>query len=116
MRVAVVISVLVLAALGVGLFDVAKVDAGNTGVWSTPIQLSGAAASNWAWWPAVAADDAGNVYVVWHAHFGSGSLDATGLYFTRWDGRGWSEPNDIALIGLADGRDDALRSSLRVTR
>ena len=85
------------------------------------------------WFPDVAADDYGNVHVVWNGPFADNppadSLVKTALapagarpgaalvrpgrevgalYYTRWDGRAWTEPADVALIWVGH----ALRSSI----
>ena len=102
-----------------------------TGPWSAPVKISGN--SDAGWFPAVAADNAGNVYVVWNGSFADGPksdaqaqaaeavAQATGsrttgsavgqvaaLYFTHWNGKSWTKPNDIGL----DWWGAALRSSL----
>jgi hypothetical protein len=57
--------------------------------------------------PAVAADPAGNVHVVWGEDIGGESIvgipqqlivDASTLVYTRWDGSTWSDPIDIIWV------------------
>jgi hypothetical protein len=75
--------------------------------WSQPVEVSGAIGG---WFPTVAADDAGDVSIVWQTNSpGQSQHDVSALYLTRWDGTKWSKPNDIALISPAGA---ALRSSL----
>lgn len=103
----------------------------DTAPWSEPVKISD---ETGGWFPDVAADDWGNVHVVWNSllpespgrdrrvsqsgKVGASTSDSlldiqdmtSALYYSRWDGQGWSEPNDIALIG----REHALRSALAV--
>ena len=119
-------------ALAIGLLWPGPVVA-ETGRWSQPRQLSGDIGG---WFPDVTADDLGNVYVVWNGNLrgaskGNASLDAGGqafslapgasrptqlmssaLYYTRWDGLTWTDPNDIVLGWWGY----ALRSSIAVDR
>jgi hypothetical protein len=65
--------------------------------WSEPGLLSTNTANSW--WSDVAVDGAGRAYVVWMSgrsgRTGEGVLDL--LMYSTWDGRAWSEPNDIIL-------------------
>ena len=106
----------------------------DTGPWSAPIKVSGDTAGGW--FPDVAADDFGNVHVVWNGGFPDlvdveteptapvrrqVSLDAeatpvpvadqvAALFHVGRFGDSWSQPNDIALIWQGH----ALRSSVAV--
>lgn len=66
-------------------------------VWSEPIQLSNPGDHSWA--PAIAADAAGNVHVMWSQTvtsdlpFGEGDT----LFYTRWDGTEWSPKVDVLV-------------------
>ncbi len=97
----------------------------ETGPWSSPTPLTGWGNRIWSWFPAIAADVFGNVHVVW-AGGGEGlgddehrpppkrlSEDAAWLTYTRWDGRRWSTPSDIAAT-VPSG--NALRSALAADR
>ncbi len=80
----------------------------DTTTWSRPIEVS---AGVGGWFPTVAADDAGNVHVVWQAGFPQQTkFYVSALYYTHWDGQNWSQPTDVALIWA----DHALRSALAV--
>jgi hypothetical protein len=77
--------------------------------WSSPVNLSGN--TRHAWFPDIAADDAGNVHVVWAAEYPTPprqEIDA--LWYTRGDGTTWTTPTDLAVIYIGD----ALRSALTV--
>ena len=98
--------------------------------WSAPLKLSGEIGG---WFPDVTADPFGNVHVVWNGGFADTALWPTqsapggypvdarpsdvpirtthqvaALYYVKWDGHGWTAPNDIALIWHGA----ALRSSI----
>jgi hypothetical protein len=80
----------------------------DTGAWSQPVEVS---AGLGGWFPAIAADDSGNVHVVWQAGFPQQtSFYVSALYYTRWNGQSWTRPTDIALIWA----EHALRSALAV--
>jgi hypothetical protein len=80
-----------------------------TSTWSTPLKISGA--TRHAWFPDIAADDAGTVHVVWAAEYPTPPrLDIDALWYTRGNGQSWSTPSDLAVIYLGD----ALRNSIAV--
>lgn len=103
----------------------------DTAPWSEPVEISG---ETGGWFPDIAADNWGNVHVVWNSvlperpgrdrqasqtgKVGTSKADTlldiqemtSALYYSRWDGEGWSTPNDIALIWSGH----ALRSALAV--
>lgn len=114
--------------LHMAVLGAAKAD---TGPWSSAVLVSEGTPGGW--WPDVAADDAGNVHVVWNSYFLDGldsgdpnvpeyraagrttngfserpANDVAALFYSRWDGTTWTEPNDIALIWWGH----ALRASL----
>ena len=73
--------------------------------WSPPTNLSNTPASSNH--PAIAADAAGNVHVVWAEDVGGksilgipqqGNVPGNWLVYTRWDGFTWSEPVDIIAV------------------
>jgi hypothetical protein len=79
----------------------------ETGVWSAPVKLSD---GKDGWFPTVAADDSGRVFVVWQGSVPDQTKrDLSALYYTGYDGQTWSTPNDIQLISPSGV---ALRSSL----
>lgn len=119
------------AALVIGTLTSTDVALADIGPWNAPVKVSGE--TSHAWWPDVAADDFGNVHVVWNATFpdrptfsGAGTdeirapaspvegssvipgRDVGALFYVGWDGRDWTRVNDIALIW----RGHALRSSI----
>lgn len=62
--------------------------------WSAPVSIS----SNFpqSYLPDIAADQAGNLYVVWDAQFDEHDLSwADGIGFAMWDGTSWSSAVDI---------------------
>ncbi len=68
--------------------------------WTEPVNLSNTEVSSSQ--PAVAVDPYGNVHVFWSEDVGGelverGTGPRTGntIYYTRWDGKNWSEPIDI---------------------
>ncbi len=107
-----------------------EVSGQQRGAWSEPLKISG---ETGGWFPDVTADAIGNVHVVWNGGFSDTTIWATqsppggysadaprsgpslrathqvaALYYVNWDGHGWTEPNDIALIWYGH----ALRSSI----
>src|SRR5436309_667826 len=79
----------------------------DTGEWSAPIKLS---VGPDGWFPTVAADDKGKVFVVWQGSVpASAQRDISALYYTAFDGKAWSPPNDIHLVSPSG---IAIRSSL----
>lgn len=84
---------LLLAAIALAVPSVA---AAETGAWSKPVVISGNVGGSF---PDIAVDGAGNVHVVWNGTLPGQSGDDLGaLFYTRWNGSSWSEPNDVALI------------------
>lgn len=83
----------------------------DTGQWSKPAAVSPDVDG---WWPNVVADRAGNVHLVWRGEFPDRPLHMSALYYSRWDGGGWSKPNDIALLSVGGGGDPPPASSLAV--
>ena len=83
----------------------APVDA-DSFTWSEPVRVSTPIANQFDWFPSVAADDNGNVHIVWNSTPGEGgnglapaAPDATGqLEYVRWSGSSWTEQSDISLI------------------
>mgnify|MGYP005844470693 CR=1 FL=1 len=113
-------------ALGAGLLSPGHVRA-ETGQWSQPVRITGELPAGW--FPDVAADDLGNVHVVWNSTLPGrsdpvlspawgrqdGEAQARGdvssaLFYTRRDAEGWTKPNDVGLAW----RGVALRSSIAV--
>lgn len=106
----------------------------DTGPWSEPIKVSGDTVGGW--FPDVAADDFGNVHIVWNGGFPGQVMDdavaaarprltlepeatpvpviaqVAPLFHVGRIGDSWSQPNDIALIWQGH----ALRSSVAVDR
>ncbi len=84
----------------------------ESGAWSEPVRvsLSEQGREDWDWFPDVAADDAGNVHIVWNRSYARADVpDQRGtLEYVRWDGQSWTRQNDIAV----DWFGAALRSSL----
>jgi len=62
--------------------------------WSEPVNISNTLSRSW--FPALAVDWAGNVHVVWCETDFSEEGRGESVYYTRWDGQRWLEPNDIA--------------------
>src|SRR5581483_8313697 len=60
--------------------------------WSRPIPISEALIGSS--YPAIAADDAGQGFLVWSA-----ATPETTVYISRYDGSVWSRPNDILIGG-----------------
>jgi hypothetical protein len=97
-----VIRVVVIGAVSmVALFAIwgtpPPADASN-GAWSAPTELSHL--QRGAWFPKIAADDNGNVHVIYSGnHDTQQLLDIAALWYTRSsDGQTWTQPRDIALI------------------
>jgi hypothetical protein len=67
------------------------------GGWSEPVVLSTA----YAWFPDVAVDTMGNVHVVWVSGESRDGASYDLVVHTMWDGKVWSEPNDIVAGGPA---------------
>ncbi len=65
------------------------------GEWSTPVNLSNTPTKSWI--PAMAADPFGNVHVVWGEWLDNDGDWGDAIYYTMWNGRAWSEPNDILV-------------------
>lgn len=62
--------------------------------WSTPINISNS--TNGSWFPDLAVDNMGNVHVVWcETEWDEFQEGTEYLFYTRWDGQGWTEPNDL---------------------
>jgi len=85
----------------------------SVGTWSTPAKLS-TSDMKWAWFPSVAADDSGNVHVVFsngNGGLATGRFDVNELRYTRTaNGQMWSDPNDLAVVTSSD----AMRNSITV--
>jgi BNR repeat-like domain len=115
-RILLVVSASLAMSLGWGPLPLAAEDPPDEAIeevagapWSQPAKISGDVGG---WFPSVAADNAGNVHVVWQSGFTSQSKhDISALYYVRGTVDGWTAPNDIALIS-PEGH--ALRSSLAV--
>lgn len=94
--------------------------AGATGVpgWSEPTRVSTAIPGQVDWFPTVAADNFGNVHVVWNSTAyddGTGKFAAKDpantlgqLAYTRWNGSSWTPQTDLAMVWYGF----ALRTSL----
>jgi hypothetical protein len=65
--------------------------------WSEPIQLSSAGFRAGA--PAIIADPAGNVHVLWSQMMSKYEQAAEGdtLFYARWDGKQWTTPIDVLV-------------------
>lgn len=70
--------------------------------WSQPIRLSDP--NFQAWPPAIAADVAGNVHILWSQSMLSDATAGNGdtLYYVRWNGEKWVGPVDV-LVSPGDG-------------
>lgn len=116
---------LLLAALVGALISPGRAGA-DTGPWSRPVKIS---TGQSGWFPDVAAADDGRVHVVWNQSQPEETekdpveevLEEEGLvqpsvrvlsalYYSRWDGKSWTKPNDIAVAQ----KGVALRSALAV--
>jgi hypothetical protein len=107
-RVARVLIVLITTTVALGALGPTPTWA-DTGTWSAPIKIANGPDG---WFPDVAADDAGRVYVVWQGSLPEENKhDLSALYYAGFDGHAWSTPNDIALISPAG---HAIRSSILV--
>lgn len=82
--------------------------------WEPPIRLSDP--SQMAWFPDVAADDAGTVVVVWAggAQRGREAFDA--LILTKREGDSWSRPVDVQAAPIIQGMSYAVRNSIQIDR
>ncbi|HZQ07678.1 MAG TPA: hypothetical protein VFD70_13935 [Anaerolineae bacterium] len=60
--------------------------------WSRPIPISEALIGSS--YPAIAADDTGQVFLIWSA-----AIPSDTIYISRYDGSVWSRPNDILIGG-----------------
>jgi hypothetical protein len=84
--------------------------------WSEPVRVSTPIPNQVDWWPAVAADDAGNVHIFWNStQYGDGpgqqKPNAVGqLAYVRWNGQSLTEQADLAVIWYGY----AIRSSVVV--
>jgi hypothetical protein len=61
--------------------------------WSEPILLF--QTSGHVYWPTIASDPMGAVHVLWSYRPSEDDQEGSTIYYTRWDGRSWSEPNDV---------------------
>lgn len=95
---------------------------GQDGPWDEPVNLSeeslaGLDPPEDAWFPDLAVDSAGRVHVVWcqtlrtALNFDDEEQLPEQVYYTVWDGRTWSEPNDI----IAPNR-EIVRNAIAVDR
>lgn len=78
-----------------------RVAGATTTGWSEPIKVSPSVPHHVDWFPSVAADDDGNVHIVWSTGPDDQIArpdDSGGLEYTRWDGQSWTKPTDLALI------------------
>jgi hypothetical protein len=69
----------------------------DTVVWAEAGLLSNPEVDAWA--PAIVADAAGNVHLVWSQTMGANPPPGEGdtLYYARWDGTKWTEPVDVLV-------------------
>lgn len=72
--------------------------------WSRAIPLSGALANSW--YPALVADDTGQIALVWGANV---NAQAGTLYVSKFDGAAWTRPIDVLIggpesVAVLDGR------------
>ncbi len=97
---AVLILLLTSGACGLGVRPAAAQSAPVA--WSQPIRLSDPNFQSYP--PAIAADRAGNVHILWSQTMLSGEVSASGdtLYYVRWDGKKWFGPVDV-LVSPGDG-------------
>jgi hypothetical protein len=65
--------------------------------WSPPVNLSESHTASY--YPDIAVDSAGHVYVVWGEYSSDHEGAADMLMFQMWDGQTWSPPNDLAVGG-----------------
>jgi hypothetical protein len=94
-----------LVALGTNLIGLAQ-----TETWSEPVNISNTPSDSW--FPDLVVDNRSNVHVVWCETVrpeGIGQLLDEKVYYTVWDGYGWSEPND-----LVPGNPDINRNALAI--
>src|SRR5438105_3332403 len=86
--------------------------------WSEPVKVSTNKTGQVDWFPSVAADNTGNVFIVWNLtpyddDKGHNSTDPEALgqlEYTRWNGESWTPQTDIGLIWYGY----ALRNALAV--
>ena len=101
---------LVVAVAGAAIVTVVPTPADAlTSGWSMPFKVSGS--TRHAWFPDVAADDNGNVHIVWAAEYPEDprlAIDA--LWYSHSTGQTFSDPRDIAVVYVGD----ALRNALAV--
>ncbi|MBN1979699.1 MAG: hypothetical protein JW918_20070 [Anaerolineae bacterium] len=67
----------------------------QVGGWSDPVNLSNTETKSWI--PAIAADDFGNVHVLWGEWLDDDNDWGDAIYYTMWDGETWSVPNDVLI-------------------
>ncbi len=66
----------------------------QAGAWSEPINISDT--PNGSWFPDLAIDNLGNVHVVWsETEWDEFETGTEYLLYTRREGQGWTEPNDL---------------------
>jgi hypothetical protein len=87
--------------------------AASTGAFITPVKLS-APSMTWAWFPSVAADDSGNVHVVFNSAPDlttppPDGFDIGQLWYTRTNNaRDWSKLDDIAVVYSGDAQRNSI--------
>jgi hypothetical protein len=87
-------------------------------VWSEPVRVSTSTTGQVDWFPSVAADNMGNVYIVWNltpydddkGHNATDPEALGQLEYTRWNGESWTPQTDIGLVWYGY----ALRNALAV--
>lgn len=66
-------------------------------IWTTPVNVS--TTTSYSWFPDLAVDNVGDVHLVWCE---SVPQEIGGykeyVYYTKWDGKTWTRPNDIVGI------------------
>src|SRR5436190_772819 len=87
LRVTVIAVLMIGLATAAALWVLAGVASASVGGWSTPTKLS-TSDMKWAWFPSVAADDSGNIHVVFsngNVGLSSGRFDISQLWYTESD-------------------------------
>jgi len=94
---------LLLTPSGMGYQTVSAQDQDEEKPWSEAIDLC---TTDKCWFPKMTSDLAGNIHVVWGSWGGSEAIteQATNtIYYTRYDGKTWTEPLDIIIAPATEG-------------
>ena len=74
----------------------------DTGPWSEPVAVSDYPELPWSWFPSIAIDRQSNIHMVWSASIGTQKDGKDAIMYSRWDGKSWSKPNDLAVRNFGD--------------